>query len=58
MRFFTEVDQTEVQKVLSNMYILVMYALIMFVIYYIANWPCILTLLVEKMQKETYVYHV
>ena len=37
MRFFTEVDQTEVQKVLSNMYILVMYALIMFVIYYIAN---------------------
>jgi len=37
MRLFTKVNQTEVQEVLSNTYILVLYALIMYVMYYLAN---------------------
>jgi len=35
MGFFTNVDQTEVLEVLSNTYIV--YALIMFVLYYLVN---------------------
>jgi len=37
MRFFSKVDQSEVQEVLSNTYIFLLYALILFVMYYLAN---------------------
>jgi len=37
MIFVTEVDQTEVQELLSNTYIFLLYLLITYVIYYLAN---------------------
>ena len=36
-RFLTKVDQTEVEEELSNTYIFLLYALIMFVMIYLAN---------------------
>jgi len=50
MGFFTNVDQTEVQEVLSNTYIV--YALIMFVLYYLVNWIWRWIILVEKCRKK------
>ena len=35
--FFTKVYQTEVQEEMSNTYIFLMYAPLMFVMYYLAN---------------------
>jgi len=49
---FTKVDQTEVQEVLSNTYLLLMHALIMFVMYYLANWIWLWTILVEKCRNK------
>jgi len=37
MIFFTKVDQAEVQEVLSNTYIFLLYALTMCVMYYLDN---------------------
>jgi len=52
MRLFTKVNQTEEQEVLSNTYILVLYALIMYVMYFLANWPWRWTILYEKCRKK------
>jgi len=54
MSFFATVDQTEVQHVFSNTYMFLLYALIMFVMYYIANWIWLWTMRVENAEK-TYV---
>ena len=51
MRFFTNVDQTEVQDELSNTYIFLLYALIMFVINYLANWPWRWTMLHKNCER-------
>jgi len=43
---------TEVQEELSNRYIFLLYAPIMFVMYYLANWIWFWTMLVEKCRKK------
>ena len=47
-RFLTKVDQTEVQELLSNTYMFLLYVPIMFVMYNIANWIWLWTMLVEN----------
>ena len=47
-RFLTKVDQTEVQEELSNTYIFLLYAAIMFVMYYHANWIWFWIMLIEN----------
>jgi len=49
---FTKVDQTEIQEVLSNTYIFLLYVLIMFVMYYLAHWIWLLIILVEQCRKK------
>ena len=49
--FFTKVDKAEVQEVLSNTYIFLLYALTMCVMYYLANCTWRWIILVEKCRK-------